>query len=166
MKIETGLLADHLESIPALAVWFRAQWSGYFADWSQAELEHEFHSEARRDGLPIRLVALSEGILTGTIVLRERALSSVPDFSPGLGGLYVQESQRNSGVGTALVKAGMDAARKQGHAAVYATTVTAGGILQRLGWAPVKSITHNEELLTLYRFTFKPGGTTGRPTDE
>jgi len=45
--ITIDFLADHLDSIPTLTKWFRAQWPDYFADWSQAEMEQDFLSEHR-----------------------------------------------------------------------------------------------------------------------
>ena len=47
--------ADHVDSIPTLATWFRAQWSHYYADWTQAEMEQDFLEDTSRDRLPCRL---------------------------------------------------------------------------------------------------------------
>jgi len=149
--VETAFLADHLDTIPTLAEWFRAQWPGYYAQRSQADLEQDFHSEANRDGLPMRLVGFSNGALVGTIVLRERALATLSDFRPGLGGLFVPEIYRAHGIGTELVMAGMKMAREQGYAFVYATTSAASNILECLGWEVVKAVVHDDEQLTLYR---------------
>ena len=131
--ITIGFLADHLDTIPTLAKWFRDQWSDYFADMSQEELEQDFLSDAFYDRLPIRLVAFESSELVGTIVLREHGSEDLPAFQPELGGLYVAESHRWHGIGTALVRAGMKLALDQGYEAVFATTVVAAGILESLG---------------------------------
>lgn len=149
--ITIAYLADHPETIPTLASWFRAQWAAYYASQTPAEVEQGFYEEAARDGIPVRLVAFNAGELAGTIVLRERAISSLPEFQPGLGGLLVSMAQREQGIGTELVRAGMDLARRQGYAQVYATTAVAGGILERLGWQQVKTFDHDSEQQTLYR---------------
>lgn len=48
-----GFLADHLDTIPTLAIWFRNQWPDYFADWSQAEMEQDFLADiAKMASLP------------------------------------------------------------------------------------------------------------------
>jgi len=75
-------LADHPETIPTLAKWFRAQWPGYYAQQTQAETEQAFRAEARSDGLPLRLVAFYSGELAGTVVLRERGSETLPEFRP------------------------------------------------------------------------------------
>jgi predicted N-acetyltransferase YhbS len=148
------LLADHLAAIPTLAKWFREQWPDYYANKSQAQVEQDFLSEASRDQLPSRLVAFESGELAGTIVLREQGTDALPGFGPELGGLYVDKACRGHGAGTALVRSGMELAREQGYETVYATTVVAAGILERLGWEFIKTVDHRGEQLALYRCKF------------
>ena len=114
--ITIAYLANHTECIATLTAWFRAQWPGYFAGWRREEMEAMFQAEATRQGIPLRLVAFVSGKLAGTIVLRERATDTLPEFRPGLGGLYVLESQRNQGVGSQLVRAGLQAGAIDLHA--------------------------------------------------
>jgi RimJ/RimL family protein N-acetyltransferase len=149
--ITIGFLADHLDTVPTLAGWFRDQWPDYYADWSQAEMEQDFLSDASRNRLPSRLVAFESNELVGTIVLREHGTETLPEFQPELGGLYVVESHRGQGIGTELVQAGMKLALDQGYKTVFATTVAAAGILEGLGWEFVKTIIHQDGQLALYR---------------
>ena len=149
--ITIDFLADHPETIPTLAKWFREQWPDYYADMSQAEMEQDFLSEAFRDRLPARLIAFEASELAGTIVLREQGSETLPEFRPELGGLYVVEVHRGRGIGTELVRAGMKLALDQGYETVFATTVLAAGILERLGWEFVKTVTHQDGQLPLYR---------------
>ncbi len=60
-------------------------------------------------------------------------MDALPDFTPGLGGLFVTEAHRGRGVGSELVRACMEVARTQGHASLYAGTATADGLL--VAWA-------------------------------
>lgn len=151
--ITIGFLADHLNTIPTLAEWFRDQWPDYYADMSQAELDQDFLEDASRDRLPIRLVAFESNELAGTIVLRENNPEMLPEFQPELGGLYVVESQRGHGIATELVRAGMKVALEQGYKTIFATTVAAAGILERLGWEFIKTVVHQDGELSLYRCT-------------
>jgi RimJ/RimL family protein N-acetyltransferase len=153
--ITIGFLADHPDTVPALAKWFRDQWPDYYADWSQAEMEQDFLEDTSRDRLPIRLVAFETNELAGTIVLREQGSASLPEFQPELGGLYVLESHRGRGIGTELVRAGMKLALDQGYETVHATTVVAAGILERLGWEFIKTVIHDDGQLALYRCKLK-----------
>ena len=149
--ITIRFLADHLDTIPTLANWFRDQWPDYHADMSQEEMEQDFLEDASRDRLPIRLVAFESGELAGTIILREYGSETLPEFQPELGGLYVVQSHRGHGIATELVRAGMQVAREQGYATVYATTVAAAGILERLGWEFLQTVIHEDGQTALYR---------------
>jgi len=148
--VTIGFLAEHLDTIPTLAKWFRDQWSDYYADMSQEEMEQDFLEDASRDRLPSRLVAFESNELVGTIILRKQTEAD-PEFQPELGGLYVVESHRGHGIGTELIRAGMKLARDQGYRTIYATTVAAAGILERLGWEFIKTVTHEDGQTELYR---------------
>ena len=149
--ITIGFLADYLDTIPTLAKWFRDQWPDYHADMSQAEMEQDFLEDASRDRLPIRLVAFESSELAGTIILRENGTEMLPEFQPELGGLYVVESHRNHGIATELVRAGMQVAREQRYETVFATTVAAAGILERLGWEFLQTVVYQDGPTGLYR---------------
>lgn len=149
--ITIAFLADYLDTVPTLVKWFRDQWPDYFADWSQEEMVADFLEDAARDRLPIRLVALESGKLAGTIVLREQGNETLAAYQPELGGLYVMGSHRGQGIGSALVRAGMDVARNLGYESVFATTTNAAGILERLGWEFVKTAVYQDGEHALYR---------------
>ncbi len=149
--ITIRFLADHLDTVPALAEWFRAQWPDYFAAMSQEELEQDFLEAASRDRLPIRLVAFESSELAGTMVLRENGTEMLREFQPELGGLYVAKSHRNHGIATELIRAGMQVARAQGYDLVFATTVAAAGILERLGWEYLQPVVYQDGPTALYR---------------
>jgi RimJ/RimL family protein N-acetyltransferase len=153
--ITIGFLADYPDIIPALAKWFRDQWPDYYANWSQAEMEQDFLEDTSRDRLPIRLIAFESSELAGTIVLREHGTEALPEFQPELGGLYVIESHRGHGIATELVRAGMKLALDQGYETVFATTVVAARILERLGWEFIKTVIHQDGPLALYRCKLK-----------
>jgi len=146
-----GFLADYPDTVPTLAKWFRDQWPDYYADMSQEQLEQDFLEDASRNHLPSRLVAFESGELAGTIVLRENGTEALPEFQPELGGLYVIESHRGHGIATELVRAGMKLALDQGYETVFATTVAAAGILERLGWEFIQTVIHQDGQLALYR---------------
>jgi RimJ/RimL family protein N-acetyltransferase len=149
--ITIGFLADHLDTIPTLANWFRAQWPEYYAAMSQEEMEQDFLEDASRDRLPIRLVAFKARELAGTIILRDNGTAMLPEFQPELGGLYVPESYRHQGIATELIRAGMQMAREQGYETVFATTVAAAAILERLGWEFLQTVGYQEGPTGLYR---------------
>jgi RimJ/RimL family protein N-acetyltransferase len=149
--ITIGFLADHLETIPTLIHWFRNQWPDYHANMSQEEMELDFLEDASRDRLPIRLVAFESSELAGTIILRASNTEMPSECQPELGGLYVVASHRGRGIATELVRAGMQLARAQGYETIYATTVVAAGILERLDWEFIKTMVQQDGETSLYR---------------
>ena len=149
--ITIGFLANYLDTIPTLAKWFRDQWPDYHADMSQEQLEQDFLEDASHDHLPIRLLAFESNELAGTIILRENGSEMLPEFQPELGGLYVVASHRGHGIATELVRAGMKVALDQGYETVFATTVAAAGILERLGWEFIKTVIYQDGPTSLYR---------------
>lgn len=149
--ITIDFLADHLDTIPTLVKWFRAQWSDYFANWSDEEMMQDFHEDISRNSLPSRLVAFEANELVGTIILRENKTETLPNSQPELGGLYVVEAYRGHGIGTELIRAGMKLAREQGYSEISATTVKAAGILKSLGWEFIKKVQYPDEEVSLYR---------------
>jgi RimJ/RimL family protein N-acetyltransferase len=149
--ITIGFLADYLNAIPTLTKWFRDQWPDYHANMSQEEMEQDFLEDASRDRLPIRLVAFESSELVGTIVLREQGSETLTKCQPELGGLYVVESHRGHGIATELIRAGMQVAREQGYVTVFATTIAAAGILERLGWEFLKTVVHQDGQTALYQ---------------
>jgi GNAT superfamily N-acetyltransferase len=153
--IEIVFLADHPEVIPILTRWFCAQWPDYYAERTPTEIAQDFYLEANRYGLPVRLIAFTDGELVGTITLRERALQALPESYPGLGGLFVMEQHRGRGIGTELISAGMNVAREQGYERIYAATIRARGILERLGWDQVQAISIGDEQSVLYSIEFE-----------
>ena len=50
-----------------------------------------------------------------------------------------------------MVRAGMNLALDQGYEAVFAATVMAARILERLGWEFIKTVTHQDGELSLNR---------------
>ena len=149
--ITIRFLADDPDTIPTLVKWFRAQWPDYHAAMSDEEMEQDFLEDASRDRLPIRLLAFESNELAGTIILRDNGSEMLPEFQPELGGLYVVESHRGHGIATELVRAGMQVAREQGYETVYATTVAAARILERLGWEFIQTVVHQDGQTALYR---------------
>ncbi len=150
-RITVRFLADYSDTIPTLVKWFRAQWPDYYAAMSDEEMEQDFLEDASRDRLPIRLVAFESNELVGTIILRENGTETLPEFQPELGGLYVVESHRGHGIATELIRAGMKVALDRGYETVFATTVAAAGILERLGWEFIKTVIHQDGQTALYR---------------
>ena len=150
--MEIAFLAERPQAIPSLAAWFIAEWPEYYGKRARADVEQDFRECLNTARLPIGLVAYDDETPCGVIVLRESAMTDLPQYRPGLGAFYVAASHRNRGIGAQLVRAGIGVARGLGHSAIYATTGRAGKIFERSGGQDLGTILHRGQALTLYRW--------------
>ena len=147
--MQIRFLAERPQAIEQLAAWFVAEWPGYYANHSAAD---DLRQCLNPERLPIGLVAHEGADPLGVVALRERAITDLPEYSPGLGALYVAPAHRSQGIGTQLVRAAMRAAQRLGHRTLYAASASAGKIFERAGWEHSASILHRGQSLTLYRW--------------
>jgi predicted N-acetyltransferase YhbS len=159
MEIEMwhiDLLADHPDAIPLVTDWFYGDGTGFYAGRTFADVEESYRAEANRDRIPLRLVAVENGEIVGTVVLREQAGWSTPDLAPGLGGLFVREESRGRGIGTSLIQACVQTAKSLGFDRLFATTATAHVLFRRAGWREAgQSSDHCGKPLAVFRWDGK-----------
>ena len=141
-----ALLDEDADVVALLARWFKAQWPEHYEGRGVPDIERDFR-EAR---LPV-LVAYQDTAAIGTVALRPQALDGFAHLAPGLGGLYVSQGHRGRGVGSALVREAMRIARQLRHREMYAATVHAGRLFERLGWQAAQSVRQGSQDIAVYR---------------
>jgi GNAT superfamily N-acetyltransferase len=156
--IRIDFLADHPGLVHTLAEWFRIEWAAYYEGQTLEDVKLELAEGTNRECLPVRLVALENGNLAGTIILRDLADPSDPASSPGLGGLLVHSDYRRRGIGTMLIEAGTHLAADQGYSFVFATSGPASGMLMRLGWLRLRTVVYGDEVPGLWRKVIEKSG--------
>lgn len=139
--IRVRLLAERPDTIPVLAVWLYEQW-GYFHDHdSVARRTAELKGRLQADRLPVSLVAFEsdepDAVPVGTASLTPDDLDSRPDLTPWLASVYVLAPCRGRGIGSALVEAAVEHARKLGIGKLYLFTEDRPAFYERLGWSKV-----------------------------
>ena len=127
-------ICDHLDMVPTIADWHWNEWGHADPGGSLQTWETGLERRTRRDAIPTTFVALSDNMPVGSAVLVESDMSSHPELSPWLAGLYVVPSHRNSGVGTLLTQHAMDQAIAFGVQTLYLHTASAASLYRRLGW--------------------------------
>ncbi len=133
--IRIHLLSECPEHAPLLAEWFSTEWRDFFRNWSKQRIVDEYLTAARGgDGLPLVIVAESDGKPCGTVMLRTEWRDSHRHLSPWVGGLYVLPAYRGRSVARQLISALARLAAQRGFASVYAGTTTLGRFLKTLGW--------------------------------
>lgn len=84
------------------------------------------------DRLPVCLVALADEQVLGVVNLVDNDDDDHPEWHPWLAGMVVAEAWRGQGIGSALVRALLDHARRLGYPRVYFGT-DGPGFYTRLG---------------------------------
>lgn len=90
--------------------------------------------------LPIVVVALDDGEFIGTAsLIVDDELPHATEPGPWLAAVYVSESRRHHGVGTALVKAIEDRARQLGITELFLYTEHGKSWYESMGWRSVRT---------------------------
>jgi len=125
-------------ALSVLARWFVGEWAPYYGPEGPGDAEADLKAASDRDRLPLCLVALdAAGEVTGTIALRAESVISHRHLTPWLAALLVAPERRRGGIGTALIAAVEDEARRLGFERIYTGTDVAAGLIERRGWRPL-----------------------------
>ena len=140
MHFRVDYLADHPDAIPVLAKWLFDEWGHRSPDGSVEGMADNLRERLRRDRLPLALVALGHGEPIGTVSLKMREVEIRPQYEHWLGTLFVPKASRRKGVGSLLVEAGADEARRLGIWELYLYTrhSETERLYAGLGWAEVE----------------------------
>jgi len=111
-------------------------WPGHYGAKGAGDAHADVASRIAEDRAAIAVI---DGRVLGTVAMATRSFGSKGE-GPWLVGLCVAAGAREQGVGTALVTWATGNARRLRHAALYTTTQDAVGLLKRLGWVQVRTI--------------------------
>ena len=142
MNSAVDYLADHPNAVPVLAQWLFEEWGHRSPDGSVEGMAGTLRERLRRDKLPLALVALQEGEPVGTVSLKIREVEIRPQYEHWLGSLFVSEPHRREGIGSLLVGAAADEARRLEVSELYLYTRRRDTerLYERLGWAEVERL--------------------------
>lgn len=127
-------LCDHAHHAATLARWHFRQWQALLPDWSEADALDELKTHTRRRHLPTTLVAVAGERLCGSVSLLVTDHRSLPQYSPWLASLYVDDPLRGKGIGAALVRALVAEAAALGIGTLYLYTDDGQRFYESLGW--------------------------------
>lgn len=148
MKID--YLANWPDLVPVIAGWFLAHWADFYRDQTREQVEQSFLSRLKTNSIPLALVALDdEDHVVGTVSLLEESIPSHRHWGPWLGGLYVDETLRGQGVGSALVKRAVEVAGEIGIGKIYTAIHKSEDLYEALGWSVIERSTHDGKPITI-----------------
>lgn len=127
-------IAERLEWVPTIARWHWEEWghhdpAGSLQSWTAGLAER-----TRANGIPTTFVAVDGDLPIGSACLVEHDMSTRPDLSPWLAGVFVVPEQRRHGIGSALVEHATSAAFAFGAPALFLYTNGAERVYAKLGW--------------------------------
>lgn len=139
-------------------------YAGIVSRWLYDEFVHPDNEELEYDKFypifqnnsktefPIRLVALSDRKCVGTVTIIDNDFES-RNYSPWLGGLYVDSAYRNCGIGRGLIEAIKQIAGNLGYTEIFLNTENAGKYYIKLGWKYVEACPNeNGRICEIYKY--------------
>ena len=154
--MELVLLADKPDTIPQIAKWYSDEWGHLTSDKSADDssrsthaLESKLMDYLNRDQLPLILLATDQDEDGGTRViataqLRFQEMTSYPETSHWLGGVYVDKAHRGKSVAQTLINGILDLANKHGVNELYLQTEDhSGGLYKKMGWKAVERVLYH-----------------------
>lgn len=147
MKIE--YLADHEDVIPIISDWFYREWSYLYPERTKDDFRRFISERVNKDKVPLTLVAFEGEELVGTVCLKTHDMDTKTELSPWLAGLYVKESWRKKGVGSALVKAIEQKAIELGINLLFLYTPESENFYYNLGWRVKEKTNYHKVPVTI-----------------
>ncbi len=144
-------LADFPDAIPILAKWHHSQW-GYMNPGGSVEVRiTSMQQHLQKERIPTTFVALEGERVLGSASLVEEDMDTRPDLRPWLASVYVDESLRGGGIGSALVQRVTEEARKIGETQLFLFTPDRESFYARMGWTTLERVHYRGEDVVLMR---------------
>jgi GNAT superfamily N-acetyltransferase len=142
MQVRVAHLADHPKALPILSQWLFDEWGHRSPGGTVQRMSLILKERMNRNRLPLALVALQNDQPLGTASLRIRELEIRSQYEYWLGTLFVHETHRCRGVGTLLIGAAADEAKRLGIQELYLYTRQRQNeaLYSKLGWIPVERL--------------------------
>lgn len=146
-------LRDAPQHIPQLAAWHHEQWSYLNPGQSLAHRVDGLRDHLRPAPLPRTFVAVEpHGQPMGSASLVAHDMDTHPELTPWLASVFVAPIHRRKGIGAALVRAVMEAAREAGIETLYLFTPDQASFYRSLGWRTVATEPYRGDEVTLMQF--------------
>ena len=137
--MEKSVSIDYLKNYPHIAPvvggWLFTQWGHHIEGDTLSAACKRVAGRLNDDRLPLSLIALIEGEPVGTASLFQHDMDTRPELSPWLAGVFVKDGRRNLGVGSKLVSAAEEAAKKLCIGKLYLFTPDKQSFYGRRGWS-------------------------------
>lgn len=144
-------IADYLDTLDTIADWHWNEWGHHHPDGSRNEWAAGLRTRTNRTTIPMTFIALEadRDEVLGSITLIDNDMSTHPELSPWIAGVFVRADQRGRGVASALVRHAVNIAADLGVTRLYLHTESARPLYEGLGWEPIGEEDFEGELSTI-----------------
>jgi GNAT superfamily N-acetyltransferase len=150
MRVES--IADHLDLVDTIARWHWDEWGHHDPGGTVESWAEGLRQRTNRDRVPTTYVALEGEELLGSATLVDNDMSTRPDLSPWVAGVYVKPERRGQGVGSALMRHVVYEAAEMGIEKLYLYTGGARVFYENLGWRYLESEYYEGRTVSIMEF--------------
>jgi GNAT superfamily N-acetyltransferase len=150
-KLKIEPLADHKKFLPPLQVLFEIEWPFYYGTNGPGNAQMDLKEYAKKKGLPYGVIAILDGKLCGTAVLKNKSIFTHPHLHPWAAAGIVVPAYRKQGIGSKLLAALENVAKEIGSSHIYCGTNTANNILLQRSWQFLEWAIQNGEKVGIYQ---------------
>lgn len=140
--VQIDYLLNRQEWIEPLARVSYDLWTSVYAATGRTldDAIQSYRDRARMGSIPLAFVALISDHVVGTVSLKKSDMDIRPDFSPWLGGLYVDPAYRRRWIGSLLIEKVIQKAEELGFSEMYLWTPSAESLYAKHGWRPIEEL--------------------------
>lgn len=161
--MEFVYLADRPDALERVARWYFDEWGRLRPGTGIERIVAKLGVALNRDRLPLVLLAVDKGEVIAAAELKFREMDIYPEREHWLGGVYVVEDRRGTGIARALIEKAVGIAAELGVEELHLQTEHAGGgLYARLGWQPLEQVTYRGVNVQVMRRRIYPAGGSGR----
>lgn len=140
-----SFLADCPAFLPTVSAWVFGEWGEHMPGLTVEDLTRVFSGHLNRDRIPLTLVAFWDGQPAGTASIYLHDMDIRPRLSPWLAAVYVAPHYRKQGIGSGLVKAIENMARRLQIERLYLFTPDQEHFYDRLGWSMLERLEYRNQ---------------------
>lgn len=152
LNYEVAPLYQRRDLVRQATTLFERTWPTYYGSNGPGNARHDLSERCRATGLPMAMIACcDDGQVAGSGTLAGPSYGAAVGEEPWIIGLCVAGHMRGQGIASALVSALIDYANNEGHQSVFATTISAQGLLARAGFQAIRELDDGKGVWTILR---------------
>jgi GNAT superfamily N-acetyltransferase len=149
-SVTVSRLIAHPEVLPLVSAWFKHEWPDWYGPGGPGDVEGDVRSFANEGGLPLGVIAFSDGAPCGAAALKAESIPTHTHLAPWAAAGFVVPRLRGQGIGARLLSALEMEAKNLGYSSIYCGTATANALLRRAQWRVIDRVQLRGEDVSVY----------------